>query len=402
MYKVSIKNDGTETVIHNPNVNNLKLASGSIRTEINKVDSFNFSFYMNNPGYGKIKPLKTLINVLNMKTGKYEFEGRVLGPSDNMDSSGLINSYFECEGELGYLHDSQQRHLEFRGTPKELLQTVLEYHNSQVEDYKHFHLGEMNVTNSTNYIYLYLSAEQGTLDIIEEKLLDKLGGELQIRKVNGVRFLDYLISIGEDKNTEIRMEKNLVSMSKDVDTTEIVTRLTPLGARIKSENENSTDASQARVTIEEVNNGLPYLDDEALIKEFGIQGGSVIWDDVTISENLKTKGLEWINKQKTAHVQYQINAIDLSLIGLAFESFERGDTFPLINPVMCINERLRVIGKTLEINSPQDTNLTIGDKFKTLNEYQSDVNKSTKKVLDLENTVGVLTERINSWKFELL
>lgn len=396
MYEVTISNDGVKTVIHSAHVDGLKLVSGVIKKEINLIDSFNFSFFMNNPGFNKIKPLKTLINVLNTKTGKYEFEGRVLGPSKNMDNSGLHSDSYECEGEFGYLHDSVQKHLEFRGTPKELFTRILEHHNQQVEDYKRFKVGNVTVTNSTNNLYLYLSAEKDTFETIKEKLLEKLGGELQIRKVNGVRFLDYLERIGEDKQTEIKIAKNLISMSCDIDPTEVITRLTPLGARIESEKEGATDASEARLTIDSVNNGVSYIEDKALIQEFGIQGKSITWDDVTIASNLLTKGRDWLIKQKTAHVQYKISALDLFLIGLDIESFDIGNAYPVRNPIMGIDERLRVVGKSIDISSPQDAALTIGDKFKTLNQYQSDLQKSAKNVEGLQSTVYKQTTKIFS------
>ncbi|PHB06810.1 lysin [Bacillus wiedmannii] len=396
MYNVTIINDDVPTTIHSSHVDGVKLSSGVVKKEVNLIDSFDFSFHMNNPGFRKIKPLRTLINVFNTKTGKYEFEGRILGPSKNMDNSGLHSDSYVCEGELGYLHDSVQRHSEFRGTPQELFTQIIDQHNKQVEDYKKFRVGRVIVTNSTNNLYLYLSAEKDTFDTIKEKLLNNLGGELQVRKENGSRFLDYVVSIGEEKNTEIRIAKNLVSMSCDIDPTQIVTRLTPLGTRIKSEEENATDASEARLTIESVNNGSPYIDDKSLIDEFGIQGGSVTWDDVTIPSNLLVKGRKWLSEQKVAHVQYKISAVDLFLIGLDMNSFEVGNSYPVKNPVMGINEKLRVIGKSIDINSPQGAGLTIGDKFKTLNQYQNDLNKSSEKMGQLQYTVSQLNVQINS------
>lgn len=393
MYKVTVNNNGLETTIHSPNVDGLKLAAGVIKKELNLIDSFNFSFYMDNPGYGKIKPLKTLINVLNLKTGQYEFEGRVLGPSENMEGSGLHSASYECEGELGFLHDSMQRHLEYRGTPAELLSVILTWHNAQVEEHKQFKVGQVDFTDN---LYLYLSAEKSSFETIKEKLIDNLGSELQLRKVNGVRFLDLLKRVGEDKNTEIKIAKNLLSMSRDVDPTQIVTRLTPLGARVASTDPGATDASEARLTIESVNNGLPYIDNAALIAEFGIQGGSVTWDDVTIASNLLTKGQEWFASQKTARYQYKVTALDLSLLGLDIDSFNTGNSYPIKNPVMGIDERLRVIGKSLDINSPQDASLTIGEKFKTLNQYQSDLNKSTQQVVELQNTISSQSQLISS------
>lgn len=401
MYKVTIINDGVETVIHSPYVNELKLESGKIKKEINKIDSFEMSFYLNNPAYGKIKPLKTLVNVLNLKTNKYEFEGRVLGPSKNMDSSGLFDESYECEGELGYLHDSQQKHREFRGSPKELLVELLNYHNSQVETYKQFQIGNVTVIDPNDYIYLYTSAEKDTFDTIKEKLIDRLGGELQIRKENGVRFLDYLVEVGEQKDTEIILAKNLISMSVDVDPTEIITRLTPLGARIESEDETATDASEARLTIESVNNGVPYIDSEELKAEFGIQGGSVTWDDVTDPNNLLSKGRTYLSSQKTSLNQYKIAALDLFLIGLDIDYLDVGNSHPVKNPIMGIDERLRIIGKSININEPHNSDLTIGDKFKTLSEYQNEANKSAQKAVDLQNAVNRQSQTIAALKTEL-
>ena len=405
MYKVTIINGDAETVIHDRDV---KLESGSIKKEINKIDYFNISLYQNNPAYGKLKPFTTLINVLNTKTGEYEFEGRLLGPDERMLTDGLHTYSYECEGELGYLHDSQQKHREFRGTPTELITELLDYHNSQVEDDKHFEVGNIEVTTSTDNLYIYTSAESTTFEEIDDKIIGRVGGELQIRKENGVRYLDVLERVGESKSTQIRIAKNLKSMSRSVNPTEIITRLTPLGTRVESEDEEATDASEARLTIESVNDGLPYLDDDNLISEFGIQGGSVTWDDITQPSRLLTSGQNWLSNQKTAHVQYEVSAVDLFLIGLDIDNFDVGNSHPVINPIMGIDESLRIVGKTTDINSPQDASLKIGDKFKTLNEYQVDANRSARKVVDLENIVsnqsariGNLVTQINNVDYEM-
>lgn len=394
MYRVTIINDNEETVIHIPYTDGVKLESGVIKKEINKIDSFEMSFYLNNPAHNRLKPFKTFINVLNTKTGEYEFEGRVLSPVGRMDDSGLHEYSWVCEGELGYLHDSQQRHLEWRGRPEDLFISILNYHNQQVEDYKRFEPGTFEVTTSTDNLYVYLSAEKTTFEEIEDKILERVGGELRIRKENGIRYLDVLERVGEDKQTEIKIAKNLKSISQSVDPTEIITRLTPLGTRIESDDPDATDASQARLTIEEVNNGIPYIDRPDLIAEFGIQGGAIVWDDITLPERLLSAGQKWINEQKVALYQYEIDAVDLSLIGLDIENFKVGNSHQVINPVMNIDERLRIVGKTTDINNPQESSLKVGDKFKTLDEYQVDANRSAQKVFELEEIAEIQRKRI--------
>ena len=401
MYKVTITNDNVDTVIHSPHSNGVKLETGTIKKELNKIDSFNMTFFLNNPAVNKLKPFKTIVNVLNTKTNKIEFEGRVLNPNNDMDDEGLISYDYECEGELGYLHDSQQQHLEYRGTPKRLLNKILDYHNSQVEEYKRFLPGVVEVTTSTDNVYFYLSAEKSTFEEIDDKILGRIGGELHIRKENGKRYLDVLERIGEKKSTEIRIAKNLRSISQSIDPTEIITRLTPLGERIESEDEEATDASEARLTVEEVNNGLPYIDRPDLIAEFGIQGGSKTWDDITLASRLLSTATNWMNNQKIALYQYDISALDLFLIGLEIDDFDIGNSHDVINPIMNIDENLRIIGKTTDINNPQDASLKIGDKFKSLNDYQADANKSAMKIVDLENTVERQSKTISTIRNEM-
>lgn len=403
MYLVKIFNGDTETIIHSPYVSPLKLTKGVIKEEINKISTFDLSFLPGNPAFGKMRPFSTLIEVYNLKRGEAEFEGRVLSPNTDMSESGLIDYSFLCESELGYLHDAQQRHLEFRGTVEELLETHLDYFNSQVEPYKRFQVGEVTVKDPNDNVYVYLNAEETTFDSIQRTLVNRYGGELRIRKVNGVRYLDYLIEIGEVKSTQIHLEKNLMSMSVSVDPREIVTRFTPLGSRIESDNPDATDASEARITIESVNGGLPYIDNAALISEFGIQGGSETWDDVKEPSILLSKGKNWMDNQKVSHNQYQINALDLSLVGIDPESIYTGNSYPVINPIMNIDNLLRVVGKELDINSPETADYTFGDKFKTLVQYQNDANRASKQIFDLEgriqsqsNTISILKNEINS------
>lgn len=404
MYQIKIY-DGPEDLkgitIHSSLVNSLKLNSGIIKKEVSKIDSFVASYNLSNPSYGKIRPFRTLLSVLNKKTNKYEFEGRALTPTEDMKESGEFATSFIFEGELGYLHDAPQRHLEYRGSPYELLKTQLDYFNSQVEPYKRFEIGNVTVTDPNDYVYLYLSAEKSTYDSIQNTLIDRLGGELQIRKENGVRYLDYLVQVGHESSVEIKLARNLLSISKKVDPTEVVSRLTPLGNRIASEDEDATDASQARLTIESVNEGLPYIDRQDLIEEFGLQGASVVWDGITTTTNLMSSGRKWLDNQKTILYQYTVNAVDLFKIGLDIEEFEIGNTHPVKNKVMTIDERLRIIGKTIDINAPEKDSLSIGDKFKTANEYQSDLNKSNLKVINLENQLENQNKKIGSLKNEL-
>lgn len=383
--------DQEGVTVHSPSNSPVKLADGQINKEINAIDSFDFTMLPNNPAFRKVNLYTGLVNVYNTKTKEYDFEGRILAPDEEMDSDGALTYTYTAEGELAYLYDSVQQHMEFRGTTNELFETLLTYHNSQVEEYKHFQVGTVTVQDPNDYMYLYLNAEEKTYDAIKRTLLDKLGGELRIRKENGVRYLDYVEMIGIQSSVKIELSKNLISLSRAIDPSNIITRLTPLGTRIESDDPDATDASQERLTIKSVNNGVPYIDRPDLIDVFGIRGGSETWDDVATPERLKTNGQNWLDNQKLVLYQYSIEALDLSLIGLDPSSFKIGNRHITNNPVMNIaNEILRIVKLKIDINRPQKSSLTIGDKFKTQTDMQRDLNAETVYIRHLENSVAGL------------
>lgn len=413
MYQVKIydgPDDATGITIHTHRSGRIKLENGKINQEVGLIPTFSFSFYPDSPAFGKVQPYRTLITVFNTKTKKMEFEGRALDYSDSMDVDGIILNDFKAEGELAYLTDSVQAHAEFRGTVKQALETQVNRHNSMVEKYKYFEVGIVEVEDPNDYLYFYLKQDETTLDSIERTLVDKLGGELRVRKEGNVRYLDYLNFDGDFGTTEIRLRSNLKSMSRDIDPTDVIPRLVPLGTRIESDDPDATDASQQRITIESVNNGLDYIDNPELIKQFGEKAVPKIWDDVTTPETLLSTAKRFMENQKTTLVQYVVEAYDLSLINQNIDAFECGWYYHLVNPVMGVDETLRIIKKTIDINAPENDKFAIGNLFESYTDIQLDLNRQVKYAVTLQqqlqtanqllagrlNTVSTLTGDLSS------
>ena len=189
------------------------------------------------------------------------------------------------------------------------------------------------------------------------------------------------------------LSKNLITLEQERDPSEIITRLIPLGEKLND--------SEQRLTIESINNGLNYIDDIEAIEEFGIIADSVSFDNITLVENLLSKGKAYLKENNRIKKKHSIDALDLSIIGLDIDSFEVGNTHRVINPVMKINEELRIIEKTLDINLPQSSSLTIGDKFEDLKEYQLDSINTAKEVKIIKGTVQTTVNVLNSVSIEL-
>lgn len=405
MYEVTIYDgigDKVGTVINSPYPNDIKLSSGSIKNVLQGISNMSFSINLKNPSWGKIKPLKTLIKVRDVKRNKVIFNGRVLKPTQQMSSAGMFSISYECESIKAYLHDSHQRWGEYHNiTVRDFLQVIIDNHNRQVESHKQFKLGNVTVTDSNDSLYRYLGYED-TYDTIKDKLLDRLGGYLIVREETDGNYIDYLESYGEVSNTPIRLRTNLKDMKREIDPLDVITRLIVLGETIESGDENNTEASQPRLTIASVNNGKDFLDDEEMIKEFGIIEGTIIYDDVTDPNTLLKRGQEFFANQKAAKVNYTLTPVDLNLLDESFDSYEVGNWYPIENPVFGIEgERLQVIEKNIDIINPTQMSLTVGEKYKTLTQYQVEANKKAKTVEQLQQTVSNQSQTIAVLKTEL-
>lgn len=405
MYLVKLINGSDAYILNHVGVReDLPRITGTIKKAINSLDSFTFKILPNHPQYSQIEPFYSIIEVLDTKRNVIEFRGRVLLESPQMGQDGMFSKTFTCESELAYLHDSKQRYGEYHNVSvRDFLKMLLNQHNSSVESHKRIELGEVTVTDPNDSLYRYLNFES-TYDAIKTKLIDKLGGELQLRYVNGIKYLDYLVSVGETKSTTIEIAKNLITISQEKDPTEIISRLIPLGAKIEE--------SEQRIGISDVNDGKDYIEDPEAIAKFGIIEKEQVWDDVTIAQNLITKGKAFLEANNKIKRKHKISAYDLSVIGLDLDRFEIGCYYKVINPLMNINEYLRVIEKTIDINAPHESALTIGDKFDDIKDYQAEI-FSAKRTIEsvkstmtstisvvgqvnneLSNTIGVVDETI--------
>lgn len=371
MFIVTITNGAENTIIHSDGTD--RISGGKVAKSINAVDSFSFTIYPNNAGYDLLKPLTTAVKVYDENTGKDIFIGRVLKCPDSMDEQGLICKSVTCEGRLGWLYDSVQPYVEYKMVGiRTVLASFISKHNTQVGDDKHISVGQVTVTGENNYTYSVNWVS--TMDAISEQLVGKFGGEIQLRDQDGKVYIDYLEHIGHGTDTKIELAVNLKTISREIDETSVITRLYPLGAK-------QTD-SEKRLTIGSVNGGKDYIEDSALVAKYGVISGTQTWDDVTQASILKTKATAFLKSANKTKKQYKITAVDLSTIDMNFEQFELGCWYRVVNLLMGIDEDLRIIGITINLDSPEQSELTFGDKFETMTGFMTAKTKSLQTAID--------------------
>ena len=411
MYIVSLKNGSSTTVVHEYWPSDVKLDSAQISKEVNAFDSFTFDIYPENPGWGQINAFTTTVEVVNSKTGKVVFDGRVISPVPSMDSDGVICLSVTCEGLMGYLRDSQQPYLASQhyddsdGTTglQKYIQKLLDVHNSKVEAYKQIRMGEVTLQtfDTSNGVTKSISRES-TWDNIKEKLLDVFGGEMQVRRgTDGLLYLDYKERLGTTRATAIELGRNMQDVESSPDPSAVVTRLYPYGAKITTEEAGEDGTTQEveteeRIDITSVNGGVPYIDDEVGMQLYGIIEGVMEWDDVTQPSNLLAKARDWLGDNNVIPVSTTVSALDLSLIGLDYDAFELFDSYPVRNELIGLDDTVEIVKQTIDVNDPSASSFDLGDTSMRLSVDIAGTGDLQQQVIQFQNTVNTTITNIQN------
>ena len=332
-----------------------------------------------NPAWGTLVTRKTVL--------EFRLDGESLGFYEvrEIDHDMRFDESVYAVGELAWLFDSIQPQAEFHDTPpREFLRTLLSVHNAQCPDHQ-FKLGMVDVTDSNDSLYRFTNRET-TLADIRDKLVDRLGGQIRLRRVNGERYIDYMTdaTYGSDSTQRIYFGENLMDYSDTMTVDDICSSVIPLGYRL----ENSPDNAQIgnlenRLTIESVNGGRDYITDATLVQRFGNVRTTRVWDDVTIPSNLLAKAQAWLKSDQFERMHLSVRAVDLSLTSEQFGRLRMGDTVTVVADPYGLNKRFPITKRTYHPANPESDVLELGDVVKvSYVASQNAQNKSTTSKID--------------------
>lgn len=387
-------------IVHEPYSYGEKIKESEVYLSLNGlgISTFEFTFNINNKYYQKIEPIVNFIQIIDVVREQEIFYGRVAKITNTMDTSGSFSQSFLIEDEKAFLYDSVQTYMKpTRMTVRDYLQKIIDIHNKQVEPYKRFKLGNVDVIDNGDL--LRGLGYQSTAETIKEKLLDRLTGNLILRRVGNTNYLDYVSNYGNDSDTPLQLTKNLKSATRDIDISELFTRIVPVGQDIEDNSETDievgTDYSRPKYTIESVNEGKNYLDDPSLIEKFGLNIGIVEFSNVKEPSILKRRGQQWLKDQSLMLVTWDVEAIELGLLDSRYELITLGNSYKVDNQFLYSVEKLQVIEKKFSILAPQKVNLTIGSKKKKLTDYQNEIKTIQSNLVNIKANASAGTQSIS-------
>ena len=347
-----------DNILHDARIDGLQVIGAKCNLELNKTGYLSFSVPPTHPHYDDIQKHKSEITLL--QNNEIIFVGRVL--NDEIDFDNIKN--VECEGELSYLLDSIQRYHEYHldggseNVIKTYLETLIENHNSQVQDErKKFRVGGVTVTDPNNYLYK-ISNYEDTLTIITDKLIGTYGGYLVIRHSGNVRYLDYVKEpIGVCGQT-IEFGKNIIDMNRYIKGEDIFTALIPLGA---------TDENDKRIDIGSLPNSTDktivkkddYIYDTVGVEKWGWIWKTYTWNDVTVTDNLLSKAKQLLSGGVVETFTIELTTFDLHLLNVNIDRIKLGTKIQCISAPHGINTIMLVESISIDVDSPENTKIEL-------------------------------------------
>lgn len=388
MYKILL--DGNYIFDDATNLEEYKLIKPKLTLAVNQAGSLSFKLPPSNRGYDEEGILNK--QVLVLKNGDALLYGRVM--TESVDIWGNRDIY--CEGELSFLNDTHQPQGKWQNmTIEAFLTQLINVHNSHVAANKQFRVGNVTVTDpdigGEDTIYRFTNWET-TWDCIQDKLLDKFGGYLQVRYVNNVRYLDYLAAIPTVGGQNITFGKNLLDFTRNFDANDIKTVIVPFGAAL---DEEAVEGLTAYLDVKSVNGGSPYVYNQSAVNEFGWVEEVVHWDDVTQPANLLRNAQNYLEDVQYEKMIIDLNAFDLNRIDPDIPSLECGELVYVQSDVHNLHRNFLVSKVVLQLDDPGQDEYVLGAESKTVlfsDSVQTEIQKNYKRTEQKGNDISNLKQ----------
>ena len=364
----SIRCDG-QLIYAPPVVNDGYIAyDATVKKELNKVDSCEFTIPTAGAGYDIIEKLKSVITVYD--NNEKIFHGRCI----NITKDFYNQRKFYCEGELGYLNDSILRPYAFSAemggapdTPGNIFKYYVQRHNASVDASKRFVVGDIS-TMQSEQIVRESSQYPTTLNEMQEKLLENYGGYVVPRYVGDKIYLDYKAESGGDNNQIIQFGTNLLKLEEHVDAGDVKTVIIPTGATL--------DGTNLPLTIESVNDGKDYLESSSAIALFGRIEDCVAWDDIHDANELKAAGQTKLNSLIKEAITLNLSAVDLSMLDVNADRIRVGEYNRVLSLPHGIDDFFQCSRMVLSLSDPKKNEYTFGNPKHRISEQVAAIRNS--------------------------
>lgn len=347
-----------------------------------------FTIYDKHPYYSKLLKKKSIFEVSD-EFGVI-FRGRMTDDTLDFDNGKAVN----LEGSMAFFNDSIVRPFNFPDDFAEdadyiaasesgnviafFLAWLIINHNSQVQPWQRLKLGEVTVADPNNYLTRSSAEYASTWETLKGKLFESaLGGFLCVRYESDGTYIDYVSEFILTNTQEITYGENLLDITNTSDATETYSAIIPIGKTIDTTTEaedGTSNTTRETVMITGLEDGN-ITDDivkqgdtiysRSAVEAFGWVYAPVketTWEDVTIAQNLLTKGVAWLTGTGVKLTNTRtITAVDLHFNDAQIRSFRVCRNIITNSAPHGLSDTLGLMKLDLDLLNPQNTKISIGD-----------------------------------------
>jgi hypothetical protein len=371
---IQIYADGA--LVYDSRLEGYELQALRITRALNKGGTAEIVMPPYHPAYGAFTGYRTIVEIY--RDGKLKFRGRALYPVDDFDNFRTV----VCEGELCFFQDAISRPYLYQGFPNSVFMDVVYGYNLEVEPFKRFLVGDVDVTDPNNYIRVESESAEPVLATIN-KLVERCGGYITFTTdEKGDRLINWQANVGRRNAQIIEEGENLFDFSRSGANTDLATALLPYGAK--------DEVTGERVTIKSVNNGKDYIVDEEAVALRGTIMHTMTWDDVTDPSNLLKKARQVLNERRNIVTSLNLTALDLSYVDKTVDAYEVGDFIRVVSRARKLDDEFQLTEQTEDLLSPENSYIHLGKEIRTLTGM--DVAGDDKSRSDIQKTAASIKQ----------
>ena len=227
-------------------------------------------------------------------------------------------------------------------------------------------------TNKTNFYHI--SAKEAV-----QKVAEVWQGEIRTRitisgnKITG-RYVDLYAQRGHDLGKRFTYTKDLESITRIIHRDDVITALYGYGKgeEIEDDEGNATGGFGRRIDFAEVNNGIPYVENNDARLIWGRNNpdgskshvfGKVEFDDCEDKEELLELTKEKLKELSKPLITYEAKVVDLKAFGVEHEGVELGDAVVVVDKEFEpeLRVKARVVKITRDLLEPENNDITLGN-----------------------------------------
>lgn len=375
-----------DTLVHRSDIpdENYQLVGITLDVEMGKSPSLKFTIP---PSHPKKSLLKNFLSRFTVKEDELVLaEGRLFDSRQDIYNQ----TEWQAEGSLSYLTDSYVPKVKVEETIRALFTRYVNEHNSRVEDYKKFTVGQITIDNAdTEKVKVDNDGYRYTADAIQNDLIDSYGGYLRTRYENGVRYLDYLKDYGHKTTQTIEYKKNLIDFALEVNPEDVFTYLIPTG--------------DSNLKINNVNNGKDYIEVEGAKAKWGNKYLLKSFSGISDASTLLKEAKQYIkNHYEELPESLEITAIDLKLLGVNVESIHVGDVVRVTSTPNGVDKDYTCSAISYNLSQFGKTKYTLGKPKQDFTKKYNQKSSSTSSAInDTNSSLGRTNGRLSETQSKL-